>query len=73
MNVRTFLLGPSTVFCVAVVLCTVVMRPSLMPNASWTTLARGARQLVVQEALETTCMEAGSYFSWFTPWVSGRG
>jgi hypothetical protein len=39
------LLGPSTVFCVAVVACTVVMRPSLMPNLSFTTwgLGGGAR------------------------------
>ena len=44
--------GPSTVFCVAVVEWTVVMRPSTIPNFSWMTLARGARQLVVQEALE---------------------
>ena len=29
---QSFLLGPSTVFCVAVVEWTVVMRPSLMPN-----------------------------------------
>jgi hypothetical protein len=30
------------------------------------TLARGARQLVVHEALETT-VSLGLYFSWFTP------
>lgn len=30
------------------------------------TLARGARQLVVQEALETTCNEE-SYWVWLTP------
>lgn len=44
--------GPSTVFWVAVVAWMVLMRPSTMPNLSWMTLARGARQLVVQEALE---------------------
>ena len=44
--------GPSTVFCVAVAACTVVIRPRLMPQVSWRTLATGARQLVVQEALE---------------------
>mgnify|MGYP002508921531 CR=1 FL=1 len=32
---------------------TVVIRPSTMPNFSFRTLAMGARQLVVQEALET--------------------
>ena len=45
--------GPSTVGWVAVAACTVVMRPSLMPKLSWMTLARGARQLVVQLALDT--------------------
>jgi hypothetical protein len=44
--------GPSTVFWVAVAACTVVMSPRLMPNASFRTLATGARQLVVQLALE---------------------
>merc|ERR1719183_1798706 len=46
--------GPSTVSCVAVIACTVVMRPSTMPNLSFTTFASGARQLVVHEALLTT-------------------
>ena len=59
-------LGPSTVFWVAVVACTVVIRPSMIPYLSLITLARGARQLVVQEALETT-LRLGSYFSWLTP------
>merc|ERR1719219_3006257 len=45
--------GPSTVSWVAVIACTVVIRPSTMPNFSWTTLEMGARQLVVQDALET--------------------
>jgi hypothetical protein len=31
------------------------------------TLARGARQLVVQEALEMMWSLIGSYFSWLTP------
>src|SRR5471032_42956 len=44
--------GPSTVFCVAVVACTVVIRPRLMPKLSFRTLATGARQFVVHEALE---------------------
>merc|ERR1719446_1571644 len=58
--------GPSTVFCVAVVACTVVMRPSLMPYVVWMTLASGPRQLVVHEALERTLMSL-VYFSWLTP------
>ena len=49
---QSLLEGPSTVFWVAVAACTVVMRPRLMPHLSLTTLARGARQLVVHEALE---------------------
>jgi len=35
--------GPSTVFCVAVVECTVVIRASSMPKASWTTCSVGKR------------------------------
>src|SRR3954470_5386555 len=46
-------LGPSTVRWVAVAACTVVIRPRLMPHLSFITLASGARQLVVHEALET--------------------
>uniref|UniRef100_A0A8C4LM37 Uncharacterized protein n=1 Tax=Equus asinus TaxID=9793 RepID=A0A8C4LM37_EQUAS len=49
--------GPSTVFWVAVMACTVVMSPSTMPKWSWMTLARGAKQLVVQEALLTIFRE----------------
>ena len=49
---QSFIDGPSTVFCVAVAACTVVIRPRLMPKLSLMTLAIGARQLVVQEALE---------------------
>uniref|UniRef100_A0A914MRE5 Candidate secreted effector n=1 Tax=Meloidogyne incognita TaxID=6306 RepID=A0A914MRE5_MELIC len=40
-----------SIFCVAVTACTVVIKPSIMPNSSLITFARGARQLVVQEAL----------------------
>merc|ERR1711915_404901 len=58
--------GPSTVFWVAVVAWTVVMRPSAMPNLSFRTLATGARQLVVQEALETMVMSF-EYLSSLTP------
>merc|ERR1719210_1540333 len=46
--------GPSTVSCVAVMACTVVIKPSTMPNFSCTTFVRGAKQLVVQDAFETT-------------------
>ena len=53
---QSFLEGPSTVFWVAVVEWTVVIRPSVMPQLSCSTLAMGARQLVVQEALETKFM-----------------
>ena len=49
---QSLLEGLSTVFCVAVAACTVVIRPRLMPQVSCSTLATGARQLVVQEALE---------------------
>merc|ERR1719161_2807776 len=58
--------GPSTVSCVAVIACTVVMRPSTMPNLSFTTFASGARQLVVQDAFDTTVSEV-LYSLWFTP------
>src|SRR3982751_123751 len=59
---QSLLDGPSTVFCVAVVACTVVIRPRLMPNASLSTLATGARQLVVHEALEM--MASPAYLVW---------
>merc|ERR1719473_1836948 len=64
---QSFFDGPSTVFWVAVVACTVVMRPSLMPKLSLITLGSGARQLVVHDALEMTCIVLGSYFSSLTP------
>src|SRR5574343_2026254 len=57
--------GPSTVFCVAVAACTVVIRPRWMPKVSFSTLATGARQLVVHEALEM--MASPAYLAWFTP------
>ncbi|CKS97354.1 Uncharacterised protein [Mycobacterium tuberculosis] len=62
---QSLLLGPSTVFCVAVAACTVVIRPRLMPHLSFSTLASGARQLVVQLALLT--MASPAYFLSFTP------
>merc|ERR550514_1237304 len=58
--------GPSTVSWVAVIACTVVMRPSTMPNLSLITFASGARQFVVHEALLTTWM-SDLYSVWFTP------
>ena len=58
--------GPSTVFWVAVMTWMVVMSPSMMPKWSWMTIARAAKQLVVQEAL-LTILRKLSYFSWFTP------
>merc|ERR1719440_286567 len=58
--------GPSTVFWVAVVACTVVMRPLTMPYSSWMILASGARQLVVHDALDSTVM-SDVYLVWLTP------
>jgi hypothetical protein len=40
---------------VAVEAWTVVIKPSTIPNFSCTTLAKGAKQLVVHEAFETMC------------------
>merc|ERR1712139_741803 len=57
-------LGPSTVSWVAVIACTVVISPSLMPKFSWTTFASGAKQFVVQDALETTVSVPGLYSVW---------
>src|SRR3990167_6205355 len=65
---QSLLEWPSTVFCVAVAACTVVIRPRLMPQLSLSTLATGARQLVVQDAAET--MVCPAYFSWFTPYTN---
>merc|ERR1719412_1153178 len=58
--------GPSTVNCVAVIACTVVIRPSTRPKLSWTTFDNGAKQFVVQDALETT-VSVVLYSLWFTP------
>ena len=51
MAYYTLELGASTTFWVAVKAWTVVIKPSMIPNLSLMTLANGARQLVVQEAL----------------------
>jgi hypothetical protein len=40
---------------------------AVMQHSKQHTLARGARQLVVQLALETTLWFLGSYLSWLTP------
>merc|ERR1719198_2380528 len=58
---------PSTVSCEAVVACTVVIRPCLMPNLSWIVFTIGARPLVVHDAHDTTAIDSGSYSSWLTP------
>ncbi len=42
------------------------MKPRLMPMASFSTLATGDRQFVVQDAFETMMSSAVSD-SWFTP------
>src|SRR5512135_3522512 len=65
---QSFMDGASTVFWVAVAACTVVIRPRLMPQLSFSTLATGARQLVVQEAAET--MVSPLYAVWFTPYTN---
>src|SRR3954469_11534440 len=67
---QSFLLGPSTVGCVAVIACTVVIKPSARPKFLSITYATGARQLVVQLALLTILCLAGSYLLLFTPMTS---
>ena len=56
----------STAFCLAVAEWMVLIRACLMPKVSLMTLVMGARQLVVQEALDTTFI-SGVYFRWLTP------
>ena len=63
---QSFLEGPSTVFWVAVVEWTVVIKPSSIPKLSLITFARGAKQFVVQLALDTTFILDLYSFS-FTP------
>src|SRR3989338_6792739 len=50
---QSFIEGPSTGFCVAVTAWQVVIKPSTIPQLSCSTLATGAKQFVVHEALET--------------------
>src|SRR5262250_1507998 len=47
--------------------CTVDAKPRLIPKLSRSTLATVARQLVVQDALETRACFMGSYCSSLTP------
>mmetsp|Transcript_10537 Transcript_10537/g.33311 ORF Transcript_10537/g.33311 Transcript_10537/m.33311 type:complete len:201 (-) Transcript_10537:88-690(-) len=58
--------GPSTVSCVAVMAWTVVIKPSRRPNFSCTTFVSGAKQFVVQDALDTT-VSVVLYSVWLTP------
>merc|ERR1719181_1962899 len=50
---QSLLEDASTTFWVAVMACTVVMRPSSMPNLSLMALTMGARPLVVHDAHDT--------------------
>mmetsp|Transcript_20203 Transcript_20203/g.44571 ORF Transcript_20203/g.44571 Transcript_20203/m.44571 type:complete len:267 (-) Transcript_20203:197-997(-) len=59
----------STVFWVPVTACTVVIRPCSMPKVSCNTRARGARQLVVQEAFEKILTSLPRVL-WFTPYTN---
>src|SRR6185295_17877010 len=64
---QSFLDGPSTVGCDAVMACTVVMSPSSMPKLSSSTLQISAKQLVVHEAFDTIVSVLGLKFFSFTP------
>src|SRR4051812_4439979 len=64
---RRSLWGRSRIFWSFVYEWIVVIWPFLMPHVSFSTLATGARQLVVQDALDTMWCLAASYFSWLTP------
>uniref|UniRef100_A0A8C0YW56 Uncharacterized protein n=1 Tax=Canis lupus familiaris TaxID=9615 RepID=A0A8C0YW56_CANLF len=66
LSCNSFPEGLSTVFWVAAMARTLVLKPSMMLKWSWVTLAREVKQLVVQEALLTILREL-SYFSWFMP------
>ena len=64
---RRSLCGRSSRFWSFVYEWIVVIHPLRMPNRSWITLATGARQLVVHDALEMMWCVDGSYVSSFTP------
>merc|ERR1711972_1064970 len=63
---QSFFDEPSTVGWDAVIAWTVVIRPRLIPNASWMAFTTGASPFVVHEAQDTACM-SDVYVSWFTP------
>merc|ERR1719215_868375 len=63
---QSFFEVPSTVGCDAVMAWQVVIKPLLIPYASWSTLTAGASPLVVHDAQDTASMD-GSYVSSFTP------
>merc|ERR1719188_2565907 len=63
---QSFFDEPSTVGCEAVMAWTVVIKPLLMPKASFTAFTTGANPFVVHDAQDTACIE-GLYVSWFTP------
>merc|ERR1719499_107308 len=63
---QSFLEEPSTVGCDAVMAWTVVIKPLLMPKASFTAFTIGASPFVVQEA-QLTAVMLESYVSWLTP------
>ena len=57
---RRSLCGASTIVCVFVMSCSVVIEPRSMPMPSWMTLTTGARQFVVHDAAVTTSWRSGS-------------
>src|SRR6201996_4068664 len=63
---QSFADGPATVFWVAVTAWIVLIKPSSIPNLSFSTLAIGAKQLVVHEAFETIVWSAFNWV-WLTP------
>ena len=63
---RRSLCGASTIRLVLVGSWIVVIWPCRMPMASWITFTTGARQLVVQDALEMI-RSSEVRVSWFTP------
>merc|ERR1712066_3727 len=54
---QSFFEEPSTVGCEAVMACTVVIKPLLMPKASWIAFTIGAKPFVVHEAHETAVID----------------
>merc|ERR1712174_95214 len=54
---QSFFDEPSTVGCEAVMAWTVVIKPLLMPKASFTAFTIGARPFVVHDAQETAVID----------------